>query len=275
MDKLSSVLINGQPSELISVTDRGLAYGDGLFETISVVDGHLCLWEKHCQRLLAGCRALKIPFDNVSLLKNEAQQLIKPSTKHAVIKIIITRGLGAQGYQLSPLLEVVRIIQLQERQTVSEEFYSQGVKARFCQQRLADNPRLAGIKHLCRLEQVLARMEWQDEYHEGIMLDYQSNVIEGTMSNLFIIRGNSLQTPLIDHCGVQGVMRGWIIDQCKAQGIGIEETLLEKSDLLEADGIFFCNAVIRVWPVRQLDEHHYNLSKVHNVLKSLPLLEKL
>ena len=262
------VLVNGQAAAKVPVDDRGLAYGDGLFETIAVSNGQLCLWERHCRRLLAGCRVLQISFNDCALLKKEAEQLLEQKRGDAVVKIILTRGSQAPGYRPSPSAQTLRIVQLQQRQTV-KAFYNQGITACFCKQPLATNPRLAGLKHLCRLEQVLARMEWQDEYQEGVMFDDQSNAVEGTMSNLFIICGTHLKTPLIDRCGVRGVMREWIIERCRMLGIEVVETRLSKHELLEADGIFFCNAVIRAWPVRRLATRNYDLTVVHSVLQSL------
>ena len=268
-----TALINGQAVDSISITDRGLAYGDGIFETIAVAHGKPCLWQKHCDRLLRSCKQLGIIFENINELQAEVFQLAQQAGICGVIKIIITRGCSTAGYKIDPSAKALRIVQLQERQTFSETLYRQGISARFCKQRLTHNPTLSKIKHLCRLEQVVARMEWQDEYHEGIMFDYQDHAIEGTMSNLFIINGTILKTPKLDNCGVQGVMREWILEQCKQQSIAIEECVIDRQAILEADGLFFCNALIRIWPAQSIATRHYDVAVVHRLVEQFTFSE--
>ncbi len=267
MPNIPSALVNGQPTDYLTISDRGLAYGDGVFETISAIDGKPCLWHKHLNRLLQGCNSLGIVFKHISELKKEVFLLSEQARPCGVIKIIITRGSKALGYRIQNSDKPSRIVQFQHRQAFSEILYKEGIAACFCKQRLAANPRLAQIKHLCRLEQVIARMEWQDEYHEGIMFDYQNNAIEGTMSNLFIVKDSALKTPRLDNCGVHGVMREWIIEQCNEHHITVVESEIDRQAILEADGLFFCNALIRVWPVHSLEAHHYDIRVVHQLLK--------
>ena len=268
-----TTLINGQAIDHLSSNDRGLAYGDGLFETIAIADGQPCLWQRHLNRLLRGCDSLGIIFDDIPELEKEVFELAQQQKLDGAIKIIITRGNSLSGYRIESSAKPTRIVQLQERQTFSEDLYRQGINARFCKQPLIDNPALSKIKHLCRLEQVLARMEWQDEVHEGIMFDYQNNAIEGTMSNLFILEGAELKTPNLDNCGIQGVMREWILEQCEHQHIKVEETKLDRQRVLEADGLFFCNALIRIWPVRNLVAHHYDVDIVHQLVQRFEFSE--
>ena len=273
MSQTAIALVNGHAVDYVSITDRGLAYGDGVFETIAVADGKPCLWQKHLARLLNGCSSLGITFVNGTELEEEVFRLSQQAKPHGVIKVIITRGSGASGYRIPPSSTASRIVQFQDRQTFSEALYREGIAARFCKQRISHNPTLAKIKHLCRLEQVLARMEWQDEYHEGIMFDYHGNAIEGTMSNLFIMEGSMLKTPRLDNCGVQGIMREWIIEQCTQHRIAVEETDIDRQSLLEADGLFFCNALIRIWPVQRLETHGYDIAKVHQLLRQFNFAE--
>ena len=273
MPNTASALVNGQATDYLSITNRGLAYGDGVFETISVVNGKPCLWQKHLDRLLRGCNRLGIMFKDISKLEEEVFLISEQAKPHGVAKIIITRGSKASGYRIQGSAKPLRIVQFQERQVFSEILYKEGIEACFCKQRLAHNPRLARIKHLCRLEQVIARMEWQDEYHEGIMFDYQNNAIEGTMSNLFIVKDSVLKTPHLNNCGVQGVMREWIMEQCNEHHIEVVETEIDRQAILEADGLFFCNALIRFWPVRSLEAHHYDIQVTHQLLERLAFSE--
>lgn len=263
------VLINGKPGGAIAVTDRGLAYGDGVFETVPVADGSPRFWPRHRARLQDGCRRLAIAFDDWRALDEEVRRLAEDSGD-AVIKVIVTRGDGARGYRPPLPAKPTRIVLALPPPDYPDDFRRRGVAARFCRKRLADNPDLAGIKHLNRLEQVMARMEWGDEYQEGVMLDGRDRVIEGTMSNLFAVEDGGLRTPLLDRCGVSGVMRGWIIEACRQCGIPVREDRLSREDLLRADGVFFCNVLIRVWPVRRLEGAcDYDVRLVHNLLHDL------
>lgn len=246
-------LINGQQCNEISINDRGLQYGDGVFETIAVQDSSLLCWDEHINRLEAGCQRLKIPFSNKSLLKNEARSLIDPD-EQGVLKIIITRGQGGRGYALPDNPSPNRIISLYPFPDYPEENASQGINVRMCDYRYSKNPDLAGIKHLNRLEQILARSEWNDtSIAEGIVLDIDDNVIEGTMSNLFCFIDNVLYTPDLTECGVAGVIRNQIIKLASGLNINLEIKKISQQTLKEADEVFLCNSVIGVWPVKMID----------------------
>ena len=114
-------------------------------------------------------------------------------------------------------------------------------------------------------------MEWDDEYHEGIMFDERGSVIEGTMSNLFIVKNAALKTPKLDYCGIHGIMREWLLEQCAEHHIAVSESRIDRQMIHEADGLFFCNALIRVWPVRRLHSHNYDVAYdvgvVHRLLR--------
>src|SRR5688572_5783854 len=201
------MLINGEPANSISVTDRGLAYGDGVFETFRIVSGQLLFGEEHLQRLSLGCDHLGIPLDRVQL-KNELEIALNSSTQAEVLKLVVTRGTSGRGYRASPGAAATRIITLHSLPANTQEHAKDGVKAFVCTQRLSPQPTLAGLKHLNRLEQVLASMEWPDEnYQEGVMLDLEGNVVEGTRSNLFIVKDGRLMTDPLNTCGIAGVMR--------------------------------------------------------------------
>jgi len=126
--------------------------------------------------------------------------------------------------------------------------------------RLGRNPELAGIKHLNRLEQVLARNEWTDDFQEGLMLDTESNVIEGTMSNLFLINQSGLLTADLSQCGIEGVIRQRIMAWAYQNDIPCSlNKHLRLEDVFAADALFICNSVIGIWPVKQLENMTYAL----------------
>ncbi len=249
------MLINGQPGELVSAFDRGLQYGDGLFETIAVRDSAPLLFEHHLRRLAEGCRRMRLPEPDPTLLTGEARTLCDDAPR-AVLKIIVTRGPGRRGYRIATdeTPASTRIVMRLPAPPVATEDYRHGVALRLCETRLGANPALAGIKHLNRLEQVLARAEWDDpEIREGLMMDREGAVIEGTMSNLFIVSAGKLRTPALGDCGVAGILRAQVLETAAALGIAAAETRLLPGDVGAADEAFVCNSLIGVVPVRRFE----------------------
>jgi 4-amino-4-deoxychorismate lyase len=251
-------LVNGIACEQITVQDRGLHYGDGLFETIAVNDFVPLCWSKHLLRLQSGCKRLGIECPDVNFLEQEARNLYT-SIPRAVLKIIITRGQGGRGYRVPERDKPTRIIALYPWPEFPPEYLTTGVSIRICQTCLGRNKQLAGIKHLNKLEQVLARKEWSDPgIAEGIMQDDTGNLIEGTMSNLFILRQDELFTPDLSECGVEGITRANIMEIATSLGINVRVKPVTIDELYSADEIFICNSVVGVWPVRQVDKHQFN-----------------
>ncbi len=247
-----AVLINGEPSSSLSVQDRGLQYGHGLFETIAIRNGQPQHWEKHVDRLLKGCRQLKIKTPELSLLHSEVIQLAVDKER-AVIKILYTAGTSGRGYRISESHEPNRIISLTPWPDYPDDNYHNGITIRLCAMRLGRNPHLAGIKHLNRLEQVLARSEWNDcGISEGLMLDTQGFLIEGTMSNVFFVKNNTLCTPGLEQCGIAGVMRDIILSLAESLSIKVYIDEFTPSDLFQADEVFMTNSLIGIWPVSKI-----------------------
>ncbi|MFP5505335.1 MAG: aminodeoxychorismate lyase [Gammaproteobacteria bacterium] len=246
-------LINGEPGAHVPADDRGLHYGDGLFETLTVRDGVCEFWDRHMQRLCAGCERLGIPPPSPELLRAEAAQLVGAAGR-GVLKIIVTRGRGGRGYQPPQQVEPMRLLRIFEAPAHPAHHAEEGVRVRLCTQRLGWNAALAGIKHLNRLEQVLARMEWDDpDIAEGLMSDQAGNVIEGTFTNLFAIFDGHLFTPALNRCGVAGIMRGVIMELAATEASGCAVRDIPQAELLDADGLFLSNSVLGLWPVRELD----------------------
>ena len=247
------ILLNGAESDHITVSDRGFQYGDGLFETIAVIEGRPLFLEHHLQRLTEGCSKLNIPKPDLKLLADEAYFVCKQA-KQAVLKIILTRGSGGRGYRQPEVIQPTRVISLYPFPEYSNANAELGIKLRFCDTRLGLNPALAGIKHLNRLEQVMARAEWDDPaIQEGIMLDINNDVIEGTMTNLFYAKGNEIFTASLHTAGVAGVTRAIIKNLLKEHGISLIEHDYDKEILLTANELFVCNSIIGIWPVKQIE----------------------
>lgn len=241
--------VDGQPADALSLKDRGLAYGDGLFETIAVHGGQPVLLDRHLTRLAEGCSRLAIAAD-IERVRSELLAYAA-AMGEGVLKLILTRGDGLRGYAPDPAAQGRRILQGNPPAAYPAVHGEQGVRLFPCVTRLSNQPLLAGLKHLNRLEQVLARAEWHDgEHAEGLMLDQAGRVIEGVFSNLFLVRDGVLITPDLKRCGVAGVMRAEILFQAESLAIPIQITDISLEQLQWADEVFMCNSVYGVWPVR-------------------------
>ncbi len=261
--------INGVAADCVDTADRGLLFGDGLFETMAVRNGRVSSWSRHMARLLAGCERLGIPAVDTGQFADEAGELLA-GAGHGVLKAIVTRGSGGRGYRVPEKAAPRRILQLHPWPGFPPAARETGVAVRLCTTRLCHNPLLAGIKHLNRLEQVLARREWDDpQIGEGLLLDVENRLVEGTMSNLFIVRGEQLLTPDLSRCGVAGIMRSIILEQAQRQSLKVEICTLDSSDLLEADEVFLCNSLIGIWPVSAVDERPYRKGAITIRLQQL------
>ncbi|MFO8025383.1 aminodeoxychorismate lyase [Thiohalophilus sp.] len=250
--------INGIDGRQIDISDRACQYGDGLFETLAVRNGQVEFLEAHLQRLAKGAASLGIPMPDAGLWRADIRTLLV-GRQQGVLKLMLSRGPGGRGYLAPDDPVTSRIVMLHPWPVHPPEYVEQGVRVRLCQMRLAVQPQLAGIKHLNRLEQILARREWADPaIQEGVMFDNRDRVIEGTMSNLFWVKGSTLHTPDLSACGVQGIMRQQIINLAPALGLDVQIDHYSRQALDEADGLFLTNSVIGLWPVQQLEERLFD-----------------
>lgn len=246
------ILVNGIISDSIPAIDRGLAYGDGVFRTLLLRGGRPLHWPLHYAKLDADCRALGMDCPHEPVLAREITQAAQHEPD-CVLKIIVTRGTGQRGYAPPPAAQTTRVVMTAPLPRYPEEFAQTGIEARLCGMRLGLQPALAGLKHLNRLENVLARAEWNDPaIAEGVLLDIEGNVIGGTMSNLFIVERRALFTPDLARCGVAGVTRARLMQAAAAHGMACSVENISSARLLQADAIFLVNSIIGVWQVVRL-----------------------
>jgi 4-amino-4-deoxychorismate lyase len=255
------VLIDGRERSSVSATDRGLHYGDGLFETMAVRAGVPRHWERHVARLASGCERLALAPIDPALLWKEAMSLCA-GVDAAVLKLIYTRGVGGRGYRPQPG-PAARLLMLYPAPSYPPSFWSEGVRVRVCRTPIGICPALAGLKHLNRLEQVMARAEWNDpEVPEGLMLDTRGRIIEGTQTNVFMVKAGRFLTPDLSESGVAGVMRGLVLEQAPRLGVHAEVRPLTLEDAHSADELFLCNSLVGIWPVRALEQVRYGEATV-------------
>ncbi len=239
---LCAVLIDGVAGASLAADDRGLAYGDGLFETIAVWEGRVLAVDAHLDRLGRDAVRLGIEAPDPTVLATEIAA-VAGNARRGVVKLILTRGSGGRGYRPAPLARPRRIVALHPWPADLDA--TRGLRAFVCRHRLSLNVQTAGIKHLNRLDQVLASAEWPDpSYFEGLMLDPHGHVIEGTRSNLFALYGTRLVTPDLGACGVDGIVRQAILSLASRCGLAVEIRALPLAELGDADEIFLSNSVI-------------------------------
>ena len=247
------MLVNGEPVDQVSAQDRGLAYGDGLFESIRLIAGTAPLWQRHMQRLSESCARLGMPVPDPAQLWREVTR-VTHEMPQSVVRITLTRGVGERGYAPPAVTKPTRVVAAFAPPQRVAEVYEQGLRLRVCDLRLAEQPLLAGMKHLNRLEQVLARAEWHDPaIAEGLLRDSRGRVISATMANVFALIDGQLLTPAVDRCGVAGVARAEVLAVCP-QATVAELTL---NTLKSASEIFLSSSVRGILPVKSLGEHGF------------------
>ena len=278
-DAAVSALVNGAPVDGLSVFDRGLHFGDGLFETIACLRGRPRFLALHLERLARGCRTLGFPRPAPQRLREEIAGLAAAQDR-SIVKLIVTRGPATvRGYAVTGREQATRIAIRYPWPVEDPVLQQQGVSVRMAAMRLGENPALAGLKHCNRLEQILARCEPEAATAvEALMLSRSGHLVSGTMTNVFLIDGSPprLRTPAIDSCGVAGVMRGVVLREAARAGIPATECRLSPTDLESATEVFLTNARVGIWPVCRIGARSLTPGSTTRQLQSLlrPLLEE-
>ena len=237
------IVLAMQGAGAVGAGDRGLNYGDGVFETLRIHGAAPVRWDAHWARLVRGTDALGIPRPDAGVAYDAARMACSHRPR-GVLKLVLTRGEGGRGYAPPAEPEPTLVVSVHDAPARAPD----PLVVRWCDTRLAIQPRLAGHKHLNRLEQVLARAEWRDdETFEGLMLDTDGRVVSATAANLFVRHDGRWSTPRVTRCGVAGVMRAWCLAALDAN-----EVDLLPADVEAAETLFLCNAVRGILPVHRL-----------------------
>ena len=227
----------------VSTDNRGLNYGDGLFETMRIHRGSVPLWPRHLARLGEGAQRLGIDLPDAAFIEARVAEMTR-GVAAGVLKLLLTRGDGGRGY--APLAGARPAWTLSLHPLPASKA---GVRVAWCGLRLAAQPALAGIKHCNRLEQVLARREVEVAgSDEGLLMDHDGQVVSAISANLLVRLDGEWVTPPVDRCGVAGVLRGWLLQQ----GL-VRVRALTPRDVESADHVALCNAVRGILPVVSLE----------------------
>ena len=265
-------LINGKFQNTISVLDRGLAYGDGFFETM-LWDSYgkneekigVEFWNRHLKRINKGCKLMKINIPVEKEILDQRNKILLKSKANGInsglLKLIITRGVGGRGYRFEKNMKANLIFLSFKKPQLELKNYESGVRVRVCKTKLSINDNLSGLKHLNRLDSVLARSEWEDDSFEGVFVDSEKNIIEGTMTNVFFIKKSVLTTPTIVNSGISGVMRQVVIDKGKRFFDEVIEKKINLNELKNFDQMFLTNSVLKILPVTLFNNCKYSIKK--------------
>jgi len=263
--KSCNSLINGIATDHVHIDDRSIHYGDGLFETILCDNNKLYFWQQHFQRLQASSDRLKLACPDESVLLADISRLLtdRPSANSYVIKVILSRGIGERGYRFGENSNPTRTVLLSELEADYSSLLGNTLlegELFICEQQVSINENLAGLKHLNRLDNVMARNEWHDKSGniiDGLMLNADQQVIEGTMSNIFAVKEGQVFTPALHRSGVNGVMREVIVELAAKNNIPLSITDLSLETLLTSDEAFISNSLIGMKRVSRITEKKF------------------
>jgi 4-amino-4-deoxychorismate lyase len=252
-----AIVINGTltPPDraTISIFDRGFQYGDGLFETVAIVNGQPLFWEEHLRRMSTGASVLGIPMPHATAWLEDMRSAIDARKAREVLKLMLTRGVGGRGYA-TPLPQLpTRIAYTSSWPTYPSEYWTRGIDVVTCHTAQLGGSMFATVKSLNRINQVLARAELPEDVPEGLLLDTSGVVREGTFTNVVWIRDGRAATPTLTDVGIPGVMRGATVVALQDRGISCDAVEAAPRTIADADECFVCNSLIGLWPVRSID----------------------
>lgn len=257
--------VNGQHQSAIAISDRAIAYGDGIFTTAKIYNGQIQFLSSHLNRLIEGCQYLKINFTQSQALVDEIVNVAQHYPL-AVLKIIITAGSGGRGYSRQGVGDAQVIVSIHDFPAHYKHWSEQGVSLVDCNIQLGLNPLLKGLKHLNRLEQVLIRDELDNSPADDLLVcDLNGFVVETSSANVFWMRGDKVYTPVLQDAGVVGLYRKNVLSFDSSIQL-VKEKRLELNDITS---MFICNSVMGVIPVSQLKNKPLDIAPVLNYRKSL------
>jgi branched-chain amino acid aminotransferase len=262
MDNELTVFVNGQylPANeaSISVFDRGLNYGDGIFETLRTYKGEIFALGLHIERLRKGAQKLAIPLkdDEASwgIILKRLLELNSLKKEDSYIRITITRGTDFGGLNSDMKTEPTMIAINKPLRSSIKDQQKNGIKGIVLDIRGQSPYMLTNIKSLNFLPNVLGKMEiLAMSVDEGFFLNPKGSLTEGTTTNVFLIKGNELLTPPVADGLLPGVTRDIVINLAGQKGLEVTERGFDKEEVLHSDEAFVTNSVIEITPLIELD----------------------
>jgi branched-chain amino acid aminotransferase len=271
------VFLNGKFLPLkdatVSVLDRGFTLGDGIFETLRAYGGDVFRLQDHLERLFNSAQKifLEIPYSKERLEEIVYETLKKNKLQEAYIRITITRGEGPPGLAFPENTQPTIVVYAKEFPIFPKEYYKQGVKiATFpssVTQTATLNPQIKSCNYLSHI--IIKELARQKDAFEGIILEDDKIVTEGTVSNIFIVKNGKLKTPPLSPFILPGVTRKIILELAEKKHIPSEETQLTVEDIYQADEVFIVNTGIEILPISGADSLQIGDGKPGKITKAL------
>lgn len=257
----------------VASDDRGLLYGDGVFRTFRY--GPKGVWDRDAQfELLANdCGRLGLPpVPSARLDAGIAEAVGDAAAPSLVVRVTVTRGRGSRGYR--PPSPAEPAVHIGVSEAPERRAWDSGYRLRLCELRLGHQPRLAGCKHLNRLENVLARAEWDDPaIDDGVLLDQAGWVVETVSANLFWRCGDQVFTSALDLAGVAGRQRARVLDVLEASGIEVCIGHFPLQSWASAEEAWVCNSVIGLRAVTAFGQRHLSPGPIAYALANGPFID--
>jgi 4-amino-4-deoxychorismate lyase len=268
MSQALGTWVDGVEGNAVPADDRGLQYGDGIFETMLVRQGVPRFLALHRERMRRGLTQLGIQFLAGNELEAEIARVAALAPSLAILKIIVTRGTARRGYAPQAQAVARRIVSLWPTTPLPADVIAQGAILNIARLRLPQPSPFAGLKHLNRLENVMAAADTMvDGGFEALMLDTSERLVSATAGNVFLVKNGALLTPGVDRVGVNGVMRQVVLREAARLGIPAHEQDLGMDEVASADAMFITNARIGVVPVQRVREHVFGMSEIAQRLR--------
>ncbi|QYK03309.1 aminodeoxychorismate lyase [Shewanella psychrotolerans] len=269
--------VNGARQETVSAFDRGLAYGDGLFATMRCTKEGVLFIDTHMARLTQSAKRLGIQWQPSIELKQLIASLVQQEHKSFngdfCLKLLLSRGVGGRGYQPPEKAATTEVISFHPIPSHYRQWQSTGIALQTSNMRLALQTRLAGMKHLNRLEQVLIKAQILGEgFDDWLVLDTQNTIIESSMANLFLIKNSQVVTPSLHLSGVAGVMREQLIYWFIESGFDIDIRPVTYSELGEFEHVLLSNSLFGVVGINRIDQWFFSPSElIQKIIRTLSL----
>lgn len=257
-ERQDSVCINGEivtkDKAMVSVFDRGFLYGDGVFETVRIYNGIPFMLDEHMERLIAGLKTLRFQKLPAGIKVYASRVIDANKVGNGILRIAVTRGEVEAGIDPLACKEPTVVITAKEGIPYNDELYSRGFRAIVAKIRKDQNSPLCRVKSANFLTHILARGEATDAgVDEAVMLNYEGSLTEGTVSNLFLVKGNTIFTPSVESGILPGVTRRAIIELSREIGFKVEEGEIRPEELLVAEEAFLTNSLLEIMPLIEVD----------------------
>ncbi|AQS36556.1 aminodeoxychorismate lyase apoprotein [Shewanella psychrophila] len=271
-ERPAKVWVNGEFYGHIAPLDRGLAYGDGLFATMRIVQGKIAFLSAHLERLTQGAKRLGFSWSPSLNLVTQLKHLAKTEVT-GCLKLLLSRGTGGRGYAAPETCVITEVISLHAIPSHYSIWQQTGISLTCSPIKLSQQPRLAGIKHLNRLEQVLIKSETLlVGYEDWLVIDGLDNIVESSMANLFFVADKHVVTPSISHSGVAGVMREQVIYALIEAGYDVEARPIAYSHLCRYQHVFMTNSLVGILDINNVDDIHFTHADfTHEIRRALHL----